>query len=252
MIQEKIDKKIVNKYKNRGWIKINNFISKNNLSRIHHVINIFLKKNIKFYNSRHINFVNTKKNLKNINSFHKLNDCLEVKKLSKKKIIKNYVNTLLNVKKIKLRQSEYFAKPKNSGLPVPDHQDNFYWNIIGGNALTVWIALSKSNIKNGAIHYYEGTHKYGILRHEPSYAKGSSQKVKNVNFLKKFRKVTPKLDIGDALIHHSLIVHGSKANISNTSRKGITFQFVEKDSKLDFKKIKEYEKQLYKQIKQRK
>ena len=252
MIQEKIDKKIINKFKKKGWIKIDKFVSKNHLSQIHHLINAFLNKNIRSYNPRHINFVGKKKILRNINSFHKLNDCLEVKKLSKKKIIKSHVNALLNTKKIKLRQSEYFAKPKGSGLPVPNHQDNFYWNVVGGNALTVWIALSKSNIKNGAIHYYEGTHKYGILKHIPSYAKGSSQKIKNVNFLKKFKKVTPKLDIGDALIHHSLIAHGSKANTSNTSRKGITFQFIEKESKLDFKKIKEYEKQLYKQIKQRK
>ena len=72
---------------------------------------------------------------------------MEVKKLSKKKIIKSHVNALLNTKKIKLRQSEYFAKPKGSGLPVPNHQDNFYWNVVGGNALTVWIALSKIKYK---------------------------------------------------------------------------------------------------------
>ena len=89
------------------------------------------------------------------------------------------------------------------------------------------------------------------MKHEPSFAKGSSQRIKNKNFLKKFKKVTPKLAKGDALIHNALIVHGSKKNISNLARKGITFQFVDKNAKIDLKNMKKYEEQLYKQLESR-
>ena len=252
MIEEIKYNKLQNQFRKKGWVKIEKIFPQKEINYINQKVDNFLVKNFKKYNKRYINFTNQKKIFKDINSFHKLDDCLEIKKLSKKNIIEKIVKNLLELKKIKLRQSEFFAKPKKKGLFVPDHQDNFYWNIRKGNALTIWIALSKSNIVNGAIHYYEGSHKHGILQHTASYSKGSSQKIKNKKFLKKFKKVTPYLNKGDALIHHSLIVHGSKPNKSNISRKGITFQFIDKNAKLDQKNLKKYEKSLYKQIDKRK
>ena len=82
---------------------------------------------------------------------------------------------------------------------------------------------------------------------QTSYAKGSSQTIKNLNKLKKF-KVYPKLEVGDALIHSCLIVHGSHRNRSNLSRKGLTFQFKSKKSKYNISLIKKYEKKLQEQI----
>ena len=63
------------------------------------------------------------------------------------------------------------------------------------NALTVWLALDETNEKNGGVFYYDGSHKYGILEHVPSYAKGSSQKIKNNKALKKYKISTPKPNI---------------------------------------------------------
>ena len=136
-------------------------------------------------------------------------------------------------------------------MPSPDHQDNYYWAVKGSNALTFWIALDSSNKNNGCVHYYNGSHKYGILKHEASFAKGSSQKVANRNFLKKFKMSYPKLEAGDVLIHHSLVVHGSSKNISNNSRRGWTIQFKDKNANYDLEHIKNYEKSLNKQIKLR-
>ena len=243
--------KIYNHFKEKGWVKIEKFISEKKINNIKKNIETFLKSNLNNYNSRYINFVNNNKKFSNINSFHKLDDCKQIKKLSKNKKIINMVNNLLKTNKIKLRQSEYFAKPKKTGLKVPDHQDNYYWNILGGNALTIWIAITKSEINNGSIHYYEGSHKNGILKHKASYSKGSSQTIKNTKLMKMFKKVSPNLNKGDAIIHHSLIVHGSLANKSNLSRRGLTFQFKEKNAKIDSKNMKKYEKALLNQIKQR-
>lgn len=240
--------KIIDHFKNKGWVKINNFIPKEDLIKVNEKIQFFLKKNFDRYSKKHINFASNEKLFSKINSFHKLNDCKEISKFSKRKSIENIAKSLLLVNKIKLRQSEYFAKPKKIGLPVPDHQDNYFWNIIGGNALTIWIALSPSNKKNGAIHYYEASHLYNTLKHVPSFAKGTSQKIKNIKFLKRFKKVIPELNRGDALIHHASIVHGSKRNSSSITRKGITFQFIDKTFKLDTVAKKRYEKQLQEQI----
>ena len=106
----------------------------------------------------------TKKNWKSINSFHKLHDCTFVKKFSKQKKIEQLVKNLLDIKKLKLRASELFAKPKKHGLDVPIHQDNFYWCIKDSKALTMWIALEKTNKKNGAVYYFNKSHKLGLIK----------------------------------------------------------------------------------------
>ena len=239
-------------YMDNGWTNIKNFFTKKEVSLVRKKINYSLRLNYKKYKGRDINFIGDGKKFSHINTFHKLHDFKFIKKMAHEKRIKNTVRSLLRANKLELRASELFAKPKNCGLKVPIHQDNFYWNVVGGKALTIWIALSPSSKKNGGIFYYNNSHKKGVLPHAPSFAKGSSQTIKNKTFLKKFKIVYPKLNIGDALIHSCLIVHGSHKNNSDMSRKGFTFQFKTKKSKYDFSKIKKYEKKLQEQIDLRK
>ena len=238
-------------YEKNGWIKIKKFVSSSNTEILKKKINEFLEKNYLKYEPRYINFVDNKKKIENINSFHKLDDCKWVKIFSKNNEILNVATTLLKTKLVKLRQAEYFAKPLKKGLAAPNHQDNFFWNLNDSNAITVWIALSNSDKKNGGIYYYNGSHKYGILKHKKSFMKGTSQTIKDKNFIKNFSVSFPILKKGDALIHHSLIIHGSKKNISNFSRKGITFQYITKKAKVDKKRKKNYEKKLLEQLKKR-
>ncbi len=238
-------------FKDNGWVKISNFTTKIEIKKIKKNINKFLSKNYKNYSGRDINFLSNKKNWKNVNSFHKLHDCDFILNFSKKKKIEQLVKNLLNTKKIKLRASELFAKPKKHGLEVPNHQDNFYWCIKDAKALTMWIALEKTNKENGGVYYYDKSHKLGLLKHIPSYKKGSSQMIKENLNLKKTKKSYPSLNPGDCLIHHSLVVHGSNKNYSNNSRKGVTFQFVNFNSKIDTVRKKKYEKSLMKQVQSR-
>lgn len=240
-----------NFFNDNGWVKIQNFSTRSEINKIKKNVNNFLKENYKHYSGRDINFISKRKNWKNINSFHKLHDCNFIQKYSEKKKITLLVKSLLNTKKIRLRASEVFAKPKNYGLDVPIHQDNFYWCIKDAKALTIWIALEKTSEKNGGVFYFDKSHKLGLLKHIPSFKKGSSQMIKKNIKLKKLKKSLPRLNPGDCLVHHSLVVHGSNKNYSNNSRKGITFQFVNFSSKTDFKRKNKYEKSLMKQIKNR-
>ena len=147
--------------------------------------------------------------------------------------------------------SELFAKPAKKGLPSPIHQDNFYWCVKGGNALTVWIALDDVSSTNGGIQYYSKSQILGVVKHEPSYAKGSSQKVSNLKNYSNFNKVCPTLKAGDALFHHSEIMHGSARNYSGKRRRGLTFQFKDFYATYDIKLKKNYLKSLNYQIKSR-
>ena len=241
--KEKDLNKIVRFYNTKGWVKIPGFLDKKELNSIKKKINSFLESSKKNYNGRDINYANSNE----INSFHKMHDLSWVKKISKKKKILNFIKLFLDSEP-ELRASELFAKPKMVGLPAPIHQDNFYWKVKNNNALTVWVALCSSDSKNGGVFYFNGSHKKGVFKHVPSFAKGSSQKVKNLKALKKFKKTTPILKPGDALIHHVLVAHGSKKNTSQRPRRGWTLQYKGKNSSYDKFAIAAYEKSLKKQI----
>ena len=238
-----------NNYITNGWVTLKNFIDLNEIKEIKILIKDFIKKRInQSKNTRSINFYDDSKNLKNLNSFHELGDSEEIKKFGNSKRITDIVKFFLNSDP-EYRQSELFAKPARNGLASPDHQDNYYWAVKGSNALTVWIALDKAEENNGAMYYYDGSHKFGILEHEASYAKGSSQTIKYSNYLSRFKKSQPILEAGDALIHHCLVVHGSSINKSDYNRQGWTIQFKDKHAIYDVNQKKKYEESLEKQIK---
>ena len=240
------NKNLLKKYNDNGWVKIKNFLSKKNIIKINESLDKFINSKMRKYSGRDINFVEKK-----INSFHKMADSNFVKKnLSKNKNIKKIVEYFLQTKG-KFMASELFAKPAKYGLSVPAHQDNYYWCVKNSNALTIWIALDKVSKLNGGMCYYEKTHHLGLLKHEPSFAKGSSQKISDKNILKKFKKKIPNLLPGDALIHHSLILHGSEKNRSNLGRRGLTLQFRAKNTTIDKMLKRNYERQLEKQVKSR-
>lgn len=241
-----------NFFDKNGWCIIKNFFSKKELDIAKKEIKIFFSKNLDKYSGRDINFTDKEKKLDKLNSFHKLDDCNYFKKLSKKKKILSIPKFFLSSKKLSLRACELFAKPAKIGLAAPVHQDNYYWCIKDNKALTIWVSLNQVSKKNGGVFYFNGSHNFGIFDHIPSYKKGSSQQVKNLDYIKKkFTIETPQLMPGDCLVHHCLTVHGSNKNKSNISRKGFTFQFKDFKSKIDQKQKRKYEKSLFNQLKQK-
>ena len=172
--------------------------------------------------------------------------------ISKKKKIINIAKSLLSLNKVNLRAVELFAKPAKIGLNVPIHQDNYFWCVKNNKALTIWVALDNVSKANGGVFFFNGSHKEGIWDHIPSYHKGTSQKLKDLTYLKKnFKTQTTTLKPGDCLVHHCLTIHGSNRNLSKAKRRGFTFQFKDYYGKYDLKRKKNYEKSLNLQIKSR-
>lgn len=231
-----------NKYNLDGFVKIKKFMSKSEIKKIKKNLFNYLKKKNKNIKQNNLHYAS---NTNLINSVHNLK-WPYIKKIQKNKKILLIVKKLLG-EQVKNFGAELFAKPAKFGMQVPIHQDNFYWNLDNSKGLTVWIALDKSSKKNGALFYYKGSHKFGVISHKPSYAPGSSQMIKNFKILKKFKKISPILNIGDILIHHCLIIHGSAKNISSNSRTGLTLRYISKFSKINKLAKLKYEKSLRKQ-----
>ena len=245
MISDKKNLKI--RYENDGFILIKNFLKKKEINELRAELFNKINKEKNKFKKRFINF--TKNG--SINSLHGLDNFECVKKIQKDKRVINSVSTILG-RNYDEFGSELFAKPAGTGLSVPIHQDNKYWCLSNGKAITMWLALDRSNIKNGGIFYYKGSHQLGLLEHEPSYAPGSSQKIKFTKGLVHFKKIFPSLNVGDCLIHNCLVVHGSNKNLTKNSRSGLTLRFKEKNNCVRNDLKRAYEKELKKQLKGRK
>ncbi|MDC6451753.1 phytanoyl-CoA dioxygenase family protein, partial [Alphaproteobacteria bacterium] len=142
--------------------------------------------------------------------------------------------------------AQLFNKPKNTGMGAPFHQDNYYWNVIDNKTVTIWLALDEVNETNGALSYYENSHKKGLITHEATFAKGTSQGVPK-NILRQFHAeslVVPTLQPGDILLHHGLTVHGSLPNNSNKNRRGMSFWYKSASAGYDERLLYEYKKSL--------
>ncbi len=237
----KLNPKDLKKYQNNGVIRINKVFSKTEISILKKKIDLYVKKNAKILKGKEINYIQNE-----VNSIHLFKDAFFKKFSNQVKILE--LGKFFLKAKPKIRHFEYFAKPKKVGLPSPMHQDNFYWNLSNPNSFTIWIAIDKATKKNGAVEYLLGSHKR-LYSHIPSFAPGSSQKVKEIKKLKgRFKIKSFNLNPGDCLIHHSQIIHGSKKNSSNNSRKGFTVQVMTASSKVNKEKFRKYQESLKKQI----
>ena len=184
-----------------GFVIIRNFFSQSKTKKLKKNLFNFIEKEKKKLKKREIHFV---KGSKQINSIHNLK-WPYIKKLRDDKNLRLIVKNLIN-DKLKNFGAEVFAKPPKVGLAVPIHQDNYYWNVSNSKGATCWLALDKCTKKNGALFYFSKSQKLGLLNHKSSYVPGSSQTLSDLKILKKFKKTTPILNIGDILIHHCLVV----------------------------------------------
>jgi ectoine hydroxylase-related dioxygenase (phytanoyl-CoA dioxygenase family) len=235
--------KFKEKYEKNGFIIIRKIIKKKQVKTIFSELDIIkLKaektKNNQFFHKTKDGKINT---LHNIQKFYKRGKLIDIANKGNIKKISNY----LLGDKAKIRNLEFFLKPKKTGMPSPFHQDNYYWNIKDAKAVNVWIALSKSSKINGGLCYFKGSHNLGTINHTISYMKGSSQKIPD-NIIKSlnFSKIFPNLNPGDCIIHHPEIIHGSSHNRSNYDRSGFVISFTGNKSIIYIDKMKEYKKKL--------
>tara|TARA_B100000965_G_scaffold396052_1_gene410421 strand:- start:693 stop:1520 length:828 start_codon:yes stop_codon:yes gene_type:complete len=118
----------------------------------------------------------------------------------------------------------FIKNPHEKGF-VSFHQDAKYIGLEPYNWVTAWIAITDSNIKNGCMRMWAGSHKDNLKKHDQKFNEGNlltrGQTVKNVPI----EKTTPViLKAGQMSLHHPTIVHGSGINKSNDRRIGFVIQ----------------------------
>jgi phytanoyl-CoA hydroxylase len=129
-------------------------------------------------------------------------------------------------RKLRLYGSQVFAKPAQVGTLVPAHQDMPYWPFAPYEMVSAWIALDDSTIENGCVRYVTGSHKLGILPHEPSGVPGNSLGLMADPRVAALPEYPAEVKRGSCILHHCLTVHRSDANRSANPRRGLIYVYM--------------------------
>ena len=129
---------------------------------------------------------------------------------------------------IALWNSSFFAKPARVGTKTPWHQDGEYWPIRPLATCTVWIAIDASTPENGCLKVIPGSHRAKQLaRHHQNDAEGLALglELDKAEF-DEAEAVEIVLEPGQVSLHDVYLYHGSEANKSDKSRRGMTLRYM--------------------------
>ena len=134
-----------------------------------------------------------------------------------------------------LWNSSLFAKPARNGLETPWHQDGEFWPIRPLATCTVWIAIDEANKQNGCLRIIRGSHKNRRLRKHNTVndKKFTLHQVLDPREYDEVDAVDLELKRGQISLHDVYLLHGSKANESSKSRRGMTLRYMPTTSVFD-------------------
>lgn len=136
---------------------------------------------------------------------------------------------------VALWNSSFFAKPARGGHATPWHQDGEYWPIRPLATCTVWIALDPATPENGCLEVIPGSHKkQTLLQHNTNKREDLTLNQELDTSQYNVQDAEPiVLDTGQVSLHDVYLVHGSAANNSAQSRRGMTLRFMPTSSVYD-------------------
>jgi len=126
-------------------------------------------------------------------------------------------------------------KPPDSGKKTsrhPMHQDLHYFPFRPSNRIVcAWTAMEKVNEQNGCLVVYPGTHKnVGLLQHDyPEWEEGVNKMYHGIRGFEEEKKVPLRMNKGDTVFFHPLLIHGSGTNNTNHFRKAISCHYASAD-----------------------
>ena len=124
--------------------------------------------------------------------------------------------------------TNFFIKDGGNPAFVSWHQDSTYWGLNKPDVVTAWVALTLSNVANGAMEFVPGTHTVDQIPHRDTFAAD--------NLLTRGQEVAVEVDTskavpvvlepGEISLHHVRLVHGSPPNPSGERRIGFAIRYI--------------------------
>jgi non-heme Fe2+,alpha-ketoglutarate-dependent halogenase len=124
--------------------------------------------------------------------------------------------------------TNFFIKEAQTPSFVSWHQDSTYWGLSSPDVCTAWVALTASNLDNGAMAVIPRTHTRDQIPHRDTFDRH--------NLLTRGQEVAVEVDEKDAVplvlergemsLHHVRLVHGSPPNPSPDRRIGFAIRYI--------------------------
>ncbi|XP_043215671.1 phytanoyl-CoA dioxygenase, peroxisomal-like [Amphibalanus amphitrite] len=157
-----------------------------------------------------------------VHSIHNLqyHDAVFLRLLTHRKLL-DACSDVMNTENILLHHTKAHVKPPGRGSPYPMHQDYHYFPFRHDSMVAVFIHLDDSDISNGCLAVYPGSHRQGPqtdCSSDPGYHHVDQTKfpLASASPLQARR--------GQVLIFSYLLVHGSYANLSERARRMLLIQ----------------------------
>ena len=135
--------------------------------------------------------------------------------------IVDIVADLLGTDDIKMYGDQLFMKASRTCSAQPWHQDSASWrDIFPMDLVTAWTAIDAATLENGCLHFAPGTHRWGMLQ------RGQLEPFQNDIDNGRWPSVPAPLRSGSISFHHSLCLHRSGANATDTRRRGYALHYM--------------------------
>ena len=217
-------------YQEKGYVLIENLLPSSIVKDLCKITDEVIEKGTKSKKSNEFyelipNNKTGKTNLERIRSPHKLNKFYN--NLIRHKKITNVLNQLLGPN-VRLQNSKINLKPKNVGLPVYWHQDWAFYPHTNDDVLAVGIMIDEMSEENGPLIVAPGTQLGPVYDHNLNGVfSGAIKKEisKNINNIQIITGIP-----GSVIFLHARLLHGSKTNLSEKSRRFLVYEAMAADA----------------------
>lgn len=124
--------------------------------------------------------------------------------------------------------TNFFIKEADTPSFVSWHQDSTYWGLSSPDVCTAWVALTPSNLDNGAMAVIPASHTMDQIPHHDTFDRH--------NLLTRGQEIAVEVDEdkgvplvlrpGEMSLHHVRLVHGSPPNPSHDRRIGFAVRYI--------------------------
>jgi phytanoyl-CoA hydroxylase len=224
----------VEDYQRLGYLVVEDLFEPQEIDELRERIVAVAEGRVPNFPDRDIEYEPGKQNSPGILAIRKINRCAEndsvFMKHAKNSRVLDVVESLIG-HDIKLFASQCFMKPPG-GVEKPYHQDSAYFTIEPLSLVTCWIALDDVTIGNGCMWVIPGSHSGQLFDHSQEWDVGGRKDMQVPDEHLDLRREIPiELKAGSCSFHHSVLLHRSGPNQTNTSRRGLAIHYMSSQSR---------------------
>jgi ectoine hydroxylase-related dioxygenase (phytanoyl-CoA dioxygenase family) len=225
---------LFDEYQRDGYAVVEDMFSPDELGELRERITAVAEGRVPGFPEKDIEYEPGERGSRGVLAIRKINRCAEndavfLKHAGKPGIL-DVVETLIGPD-IKLFASQCFMKPPG-GIEKPYHQDSAYFTIEPLSLVTCWIALDDVTIENGCMWVIPASHRGELFDHNQEWDVGGRKDMQVPDkHLDLSREVPIKLRAGSCSFHHSVLLHRSGRNQTNSSRRGLAIHYMSSHSR---------------------